>query len=137
MNQTIQHHMNPLHVYCRLRNMGMSKSIAGFLCRRYERTIFKHLLVVKTRSVRPDNHGKGLGVWAKNTSTFLAPCKCELHLRDNSKRNGNDKMFAADKRSLSDITVGSLWDRHLLSGDFACGNNLFVLWTNLVRNRNA
>ncbi len=39
----IKHYMNPLHIYCRLRDMGISKQAASFLCRVYESKIFKPL----------------------------------------------------------------------------------------------
>ena len=39
----IKHYMNPLHVYCRLRDIGVSRSAAMFVCRFYERVIFKYL----------------------------------------------------------------------------------------------
>jgi len=34
--------MNPLHVYCRLRNVGIQKKHAIFLSRIYERFIFNY-----------------------------------------------------------------------------------------------
>jgi len=37
MFQKIQHYMNPLHVYCRLRDLGFSKETAVFLGRVYEK----------------------------------------------------------------------------------------------------
>ena len=40
MSATIKHYLNPLHIYCRLRDLGLGKSVAAFLCRFYERTIF-------------------------------------------------------------------------------------------------
>ena len=40
MPTAIKHYLNPLHVYCRLRDLGLAKSPAAFLCRIYERTIF-------------------------------------------------------------------------------------------------
>ena len=44
----IKHYMNPLHIYCRLRDMGIKKGKAKFLCRIYENTIFKHFLEKET-----------------------------------------------------------------------------------------
>ena len=41
----IKHYMNPLHIYCRLRDIGISKNTAIFLCRVYERMIFRYLSV--------------------------------------------------------------------------------------------
>ena len=45
MSTKLQHYLNPLHIYCRLRDMGIAKGIALGLCRVYERIIFKPLLV--------------------------------------------------------------------------------------------
>jgi hypothetical protein len=36
----LKHHLNPLHLYCRLRNIGIRKETAIFLCRFYERMVF-------------------------------------------------------------------------------------------------
>ncbi|MGE4299250.1 MAG: hypothetical protein AB7E47_14630 [Desulfovibrionaceae bacterium] len=41
MTQRIKHHMNPLHLYCRLREMGFSGPGARRLCRLYERFIYR------------------------------------------------------------------------------------------------
>ncbi|MCG2776681.1 MAG: hypothetical protein L6406_13485 [Desulfobacterales bacterium] len=35
----LQHYLNPLHIYCRLMNLGLAKDLAIFLCRFYERAI--------------------------------------------------------------------------------------------------
>ncbi|TET93070.1 MAG: hypothetical protein E3J46_00320 [Desulfobacteraceae bacterium] len=43
----IKHYMNPLHIYCRLRDIGIAKGLALFMCRNYERSIFKLFLVKK------------------------------------------------------------------------------------------
>jgi hypothetical protein len=43
----LQHYLNPLHVYCRMRDMGITKEMALFLCRIYEGTIFRPFLVKK------------------------------------------------------------------------------------------
>ncbi|GAB7079052.1 hypothetical protein [Megalodesulfovibrio paquesii] len=40
IRNAIQHHCNPLHVYCRLRNLGVSAVLAHWLCRVYERVFF-------------------------------------------------------------------------------------------------
>jgi hypothetical protein len=45
MTAAIQHYMNPLHIYCRLRNMGLRKGRAIYLCRIYEKAIFKTLIL--------------------------------------------------------------------------------------------
>ena len=44
MNTMIQHYLNPLHIYCRLRDMGIPKWVAVSLCRVYERDIFGYVL---------------------------------------------------------------------------------------------
>ena len=44
MGRAIKHYMNPLHIYCRLRELGLAKARAESLCRIYERIIFKHLM---------------------------------------------------------------------------------------------
>ena len=39
---SLQHFFNPLHLYCRLRDLGFSEDFARKLCRFYERyLIFK------------------------------------------------------------------------------------------------
>ena len=43
MPSILQHYLNPLHIYCRLRDIGMTKELATCLCRFYERFIFKCL----------------------------------------------------------------------------------------------
>jgi len=45
MNTTLKHYLNPLHVYCRLRDLGLAKGVAIFLCRFYERTLFNFFVV--------------------------------------------------------------------------------------------
>jgi hypothetical protein len=42
----IKHCMNPLHIYCRLMDLGMGKRLSSFLCRFYERAIFKRCFLV-------------------------------------------------------------------------------------------
>jgi len=44
MNAALKHYLNPLHIYCRLRDMGIGKETAHFLCCFYERSIFKHFI---------------------------------------------------------------------------------------------
>ncbi|WP_419785035.1 hypothetical protein [Pseudodesulfovibrio sp.] len=39
-----QHVFNPLHVFCRLRQVGVSGRIAIGMCRIYERGFYRHLL---------------------------------------------------------------------------------------------
>ena len=36
-----QHHMNPLHVYCRLRSLGMHNSAAFRVCSLYEKYVYR------------------------------------------------------------------------------------------------
>lgn len=43
MSKIFQHCINPLHVYCRLRDVGIPKDYAVPLCRFYENTIFMFL----------------------------------------------------------------------------------------------
>jgi len=40
IRNAIQHHCNPLHVYCRLRGLGLGYTAAHWLCRIYERVFF-------------------------------------------------------------------------------------------------
>ena len=48
MVAVLQHYMNPLHIYCRLRDVGLSKRQAIFLCLIYERSIFRFFIVRET-----------------------------------------------------------------------------------------
>jgi hypothetical protein len=43
MGRALQHYLNPLHIYCRLMDIGIPKSVAGLLCRTYERLVFRQL----------------------------------------------------------------------------------------------
>lgn len=43
MRSVLIHYMNPLHIYCRLVEIGMLKSKARHLCSLYERYFFKKL----------------------------------------------------------------------------------------------
>lgn len=45
MKQLIQHHGCPLHVYCRLRDLGISKPTAMLYCSRYEWWIYRPLVL--------------------------------------------------------------------------------------------
>jgi hypothetical protein len=45
MPASIQHYLNPLHIYCRLRNLGLTKGHAAYICQIYERAIFKRLIL--------------------------------------------------------------------------------------------
>jgi len=40
----LKYYMNPLHVYCRLRDLGLSKGQAILICCIYERLFFRILL---------------------------------------------------------------------------------------------
>ena len=42
-----QHYLNPLHIFCRLRELGLPKKLSIFLCRYYERSIFIPFLANK------------------------------------------------------------------------------------------
>jgi hypothetical protein len=43
MGPVMQHYMNPLHIYCRLKDLGVPKNIAKYLCRIYESGIYGRL----------------------------------------------------------------------------------------------
>jgi len=45
MSPAFKHYLNPLHVYCRLRDIGLPKAPACFLCRFYERMIFSRYIL--------------------------------------------------------------------------------------------
>lgn len=36
----LQHRFNPVHLYCRLRDLGLGKSKARKMCRAYERFVY-------------------------------------------------------------------------------------------------
>ncbi len=36
-----QHYLNPLHVYCRLRDLGLPGPVARTLCAGYERVLYR------------------------------------------------------------------------------------------------
>ena len=40
MNKALLHFLNPLHIYCRLRDLGAGKKTSAFIARMYERIIF-------------------------------------------------------------------------------------------------
>lgn len=46
----IQHYMNPLHIYCRLRDVGIPKQWASYIVRWYEKYIFK-TSIAKLKSI--------------------------------------------------------------------------------------
>jgi hypothetical protein len=45
MGSTLKHYLNPLHIYCRLRDIGLAKGQAVVICRFYEKTFFKLLFI--------------------------------------------------------------------------------------------
>lgn len=45
MSPIIQHHLNPLHIYCRLRDIGIPKHEACAIGCWYEHVIFKHMII--------------------------------------------------------------------------------------------
>lgn len=55
MVEVLQHYMNPVHIYCRLRDMRIPRKSAVFLCRLYERTIFKIFSVNKPKLTGGDD----------------------------------------------------------------------------------
>ena len=44
LGSELKHYLNPLHVYCRLRDIGLSKCGASVFCRIYERVFFKRFV---------------------------------------------------------------------------------------------
>lgn len=44
MKAAFKHYMNPLHIYCRLRDFGLGKEKALSICTFYERLIFRFFL---------------------------------------------------------------------------------------------
>lgn len=40
----VQHFFNPLHMYCRLKDMGLTGPTAHRMCRVYERYIYRRIL---------------------------------------------------------------------------------------------
>ncbi len=43
IRRVFQHILNPLHVYCRLKDVGVSAPMAQRVCRVYERFLFRFL----------------------------------------------------------------------------------------------
>lgn len=39
----LQHHFNPLHVYCRLREAGMKAPLSIAMCALYERYLYRFI----------------------------------------------------------------------------------------------
>jgi hypothetical protein len=44
LRMAVQHFFNPLHMYCRLKDMGLAGPTAHKMCRVYERLIYRHIL---------------------------------------------------------------------------------------------
>jgi len=44
MTNALRHFLNPLHVYCRLRDMGLGKGVASSFCVFYEKAVFRFLV---------------------------------------------------------------------------------------------
>lgn len=44
MRARLQHKMNPLHLYCRLRHMGLGHFPARTMCAIYERVLYRQVL---------------------------------------------------------------------------------------------
>jgi hypothetical protein len=42
----LQHKMNPLHVYCRLRGVGCGRKGSMLLAKAYERTLYKVVFIL-------------------------------------------------------------------------------------------
>ncbi|XXJ20857.1 hypothetical protein ACR42D_15215 [Desulfovibrio caledoniensis] len=40
----LQHRLNPLHVYCRLRSLGMAHRTAVMVSSCWERALYRHIL---------------------------------------------------------------------------------------------
>jgi hypothetical protein len=36
----VQHHLNPLHLYCRFVDRGYNKTLSAFICKAYELLVF-------------------------------------------------------------------------------------------------
>jgi hypothetical protein len=45
MTAAVKPFLNPLHIYCRLRDLYMPREAAVLLCRLYERSLFKFLMM--------------------------------------------------------------------------------------------
>jgi hypothetical protein len=43
----VKHYLNPLHIYCRLRDCGLDKDSAVFVCRWYEKLFFRTVIIRK------------------------------------------------------------------------------------------
>jgi hypothetical protein len=61
MVKKLEHYMNPLHIYCRLRDFGLPKNSAICFCRIYELKIFKYLLTSRDNSSVSEKHAADSG----------------------------------------------------------------------------
>lgn len=43
----LQHYLNPLHIYCRLRDFGLSKITAGKIITTYEKCFFIKIHLIR------------------------------------------------------------------------------------------
>ncbi len=46
LKSTLQHYLNPLHVYCRLVNLKLNRKWAKRICQLYERNIYKYPTII-------------------------------------------------------------------------------------------
>jgi hypothetical protein len=44
MRCQLQHLLNPLHIYCRLQQAGLTEPLARRLCKAYERSVYRRIL---------------------------------------------------------------------------------------------
>ncbi|MBU1041610.1 MAG: hypothetical protein KKF77_10980 [Proteobacteria bacterium] len=44
MRHQLQHILNPLHIYCRLQQAGLTEALARRLCKAYERSVYRRIL---------------------------------------------------------------------------------------------
>ncbi|GAB6124708.1 hypothetical protein [Humidesulfovibrio idahonensis] len=44
LRRHLQHLLNPLHLYCRLKEAGVTEAMARRLSQAYERALYRHLL---------------------------------------------------------------------------------------------
>ena len=51
MRPSLQHYLNPLHIFCRMREIGLPKIPATFLCQTYERAFFNPIFKNLGKSV--------------------------------------------------------------------------------------
>lgn len=44
LRRHLQHLLNPLHLYCRLKEAGLAEPLARRFCQAWERTLYRRLL---------------------------------------------------------------------------------------------